>query len=81
MQTIGAFDAKTRFSELLRQAEQGATFEIERRGRPVACLTGIHPASNTRDAAKVACRFLANLRQNSSATPEEIADWKSHGRA
>ena len=80
MQTIGAFDAKTRFSELLRQVELGAVFEIERRGRPVACLTGLHPASTTR-AAKSACRFLAKLRQNSSATAEEIADWKSHGRA
>ncbi len=80
MQTIGAFDAKTRFSELLRQVESGAVFEIERRGRPVACLTGIHPASSAREV-KLACRFLAKLRQGASATAAEIADWKSHGRA
>jgi prevent-host-death family protein len=35
---IGAFEAKTRLSELLREAERGAAFVIERRGRKVARL-------------------------------------------
>ena len=36
--TIGAFEAKTRLSELLEQVSQGHTFVITRRGRPVAEL-------------------------------------------
>ncbi len=37
--TVGAFDAKTRFGELLQQVEQnGVSFTITRRGVPVAQL-------------------------------------------
>ena len=35
---IGAFDAKTRLSELLRRVEQGERFTITHRGRPIAEL-------------------------------------------
>jgi len=35
-QTIGAFEAKTHFSNILEKAEQGADFIITRRGKPVA---------------------------------------------
>ncbi len=35
---IGAFEAKTRLSELLRETEGGRSFVIHRRGRPVARL-------------------------------------------
>lgn len=37
-QTIGAFDAKTRLSELLDRVEHGAVYVITKRGRPVAEL-------------------------------------------
>jgi prevent-host-death family protein len=36
--TVGAFEAKTHLSELLRRTENGEEFVIERRGRPVARL-------------------------------------------
>lgn len=35
---VGAFEAKTHLSELLRRAENGEEFVIKRRGRPVARL-------------------------------------------
>ena len=35
---VSAFDAKTHFAELLRQAELGRSFLICRRGKPVAQL-------------------------------------------
>ena len=35
---IGAFEAKTRLSELLERVDHGQTFVITRRGRPVAEL-------------------------------------------
>ena len=36
--TIGAFDAKTRLSELLDRVDRGAVYVITKRGRPVAEL-------------------------------------------
>lgn len=38
MEVIGAFDAKTRLSELLERASKGETFEITKHGRPVGRL-------------------------------------------
>lgn len=44
---VGAFDAKTRLSELLRETERGRSFLILRRGRPVARL--LPPAAEEGD--------------------------------
>lgn len=38
VRTIGAFEAKTHFSELLEKARQGTVFIVTRRGIPVAQL-------------------------------------------
>lgn len=38
IETIGAFEAKTHFSQLLEKAQQGTTFIVTRRGKPVAQL-------------------------------------------
>jgi len=35
-QRIGAFEAKTHFSQLIEKAEQGEDFIITKRGKPVA---------------------------------------------
>ena len=35
-QQVGAFEAKTHFSRILEQAEQGEDFIITKRGKPVA---------------------------------------------
>ena len=35
-QMIGAFEAKTHFSQIIEKAEQGADFIITKRGKPVA---------------------------------------------
>ncbi len=42
--TIGAFEAKTKFSEILRKVEQGERFTITLRGRVIAELTPPAPA-------------------------------------
>jgi prevent-host-death family protein len=36
--TIGAFEAKTRLSELLEQVRNGQVYRISKRGRPIAEL-------------------------------------------
>jgi prevent-host-death family protein len=38
MKTVGAFEAKTHLTELLKKVSQGETFRITRRGVPVARL-------------------------------------------
>ena len=38
MESVGAFDAKTRFSELLARAAEGESFLITKHGHPVARL-------------------------------------------
>ena len=35
-QRIGAFEAKTHFSQIIEKAEHGADFIVTRRGKPVA---------------------------------------------
>jgi prevent-host-death family protein len=42
---IGAFEAKTRLSELLEQVSKGRVFRITRRGKPIAEL---RPLTTTR---------------------------------
>ena len=51
MQTIGAFDAKTRLSELLERAAKGESFEITKHGRPVGKLV---PPDTARDPRLIA---------------------------
>jgi prevent-host-death family protein len=51
MESIAAFDAKTRLSELLDRAANGETFEITKHGRPVGKLG---PPDSARDPKVVA---------------------------
>jgi prevent-host-death family protein len=46
---IGAFEAKTRLSELLRKVERGERFTITLRGRPIAELAPLPQASQRMD--------------------------------
>jgi len=49
---IGAFEAKTRLSELLDRVDQGHVYVITKRGRPVAEL---RPAVAERTGLKFGC--------------------------
>lgn len=44
LSTVGAFDAKTRLSELLDRVEHGETIVITRHGVPIARLVAFEPA-------------------------------------
>jgi len=48
VEDIGAFEAKTRLSELLENVRQGRVYRITRRGTPVAELRPVTPAPETR---------------------------------
>ena len=77
---IGAFDAKTHFSQLLQDVMRGKTFEILRRGKPVAHLTSIHVADNSR-VAREALDYFRNLRRTLSVSRAEVRKWIDEGRS
>lgn len=51
MESIGAFDAKTRLSELLERAGRGESFVITKHGNPVARLGPVGGVDRDRAAA------------------------------
>lgn len=56
MDTIGAFEAKTHFSELLERAARGEVIQITKHGHPVARLVpslGPDPARVARAATRL----------------------------
>ena len=42
--TVGAYEAKTRLSELLQRVQEGETVTITKHGHPVAKIVGVEPA-------------------------------------
>jgi prevent-host-death family protein len=61
METIGAFDAKTRLSELLERTARGEAFEITKHGRPVGRLMPPEAAPD-RQAVAAAVERLKRMR-------------------
>jgi prevent-host-death family protein len=64
---IGAFEAKTRLSELLRETERGASYVIRRRGKAVARLVPPAPPTRVEDLARVRASF-AEIRSRRPGT-------------
>jgi prevent-host-death family protein len=75
---IGAFDAKTRLSEILRKVEQGERFTITVRGRAVADVV----PTQARDQARVdrAVRELLAMPRVEGVSAETIKGWIEEGR-
>ncbi len=59
---IGAFEAKTRLGELLRETEKGRSFVIRRRGRAVARLVPPGDERGEMDLPKIVDEFR-DIRQ------------------
>jgi len=77
---VGAFAAKTHFSELLHDVENGKRFEIARRGKPVAMLIGVHDRAVTGNG-KEALDFFRSFRRTLKVPASEIHDWICEGRS
>lgn len=75
---IGAFEAKTRLSELLRETERGSSFVILRRGRPVARLVPIDEQESGEDLAALRQAFRS-LRQQVKG-PVDVGKLVEEGR-
>jgi prevent-host-death family protein len=79
--SIGAYEAKTKFSELISRAELGESFVITKNGRPVARIT---PFQNfDRERARQAgesIRKLAKTIDLEDLTWDQIKAWRDEGR-
>ncbi|WP_426164506.1 type II toxin-antitoxin system Phd/YefM family antitoxin [Pseudoduganella sp. R-34] len=75
---IGAFDAKARFSELLRSVGEGESFTISVRGKPVADLVPSRMGEQ-RDV-KETVDALGRLELVKGVSDDEIRNWIRQGR-
>jgi prevent-host-death family protein len=78
MATIGAYAAKTKLPELLRQVRKGKRFTITVRGEPVAELvpSGIGSA----DAIAAAVEDMQKFERIRGVSAKDIAAWIKEGR-
>ena len=74
---VGAFEAKTHFSQLLDEVEGGAVVKISRRGKPVAILKQDDALS--RENSLNALLELRDLAREKISV-EEIEELRDRGR-
>lgn len=75
---IGAFDAKTKLSEILRKVDQGERFTITRHGRAVADI--VPSQLKNRQRAAEAVRRLLAMPKITGISPETVREWIEEGR-
>ena len=78
METIGAFDAKTRLSELLERVTRGEVFVITRHGHPIARLVPEQPGDPGRVSRAVE-RLKAFHKESPRVPLSEILDTRHEG--
>lgn len=63
MFSVGAFDAKTHLSDLLKRVSEGETIQITKHGIPIAMLTPLptHSKKNLRNLADEIRRFRKGI--------------------
>ena len=75
---IGAYDAKTKLPELLREVQNGKRFTITHRGKPVADL--IPSASASTQDHSAAIQDMLNFERVTGVEPKDVLDWIREGR-
>jgi prevent-host-death family protein len=77
MTSVGAFEAKTHFSQLLERVERGEEIVITRRGKAVARLV---PAAAKHDPQAVMAVFrrLAERARQRGAPRFDWAEWRRY---
>ncbi len=81
MREVGAFEAKSHFSELLARAEAGESVLITRRGKPVARIVPAGPTSDRKSGLRRIGDLRARLAaRNIKLTAEDILSARDEGR-
>ena len=84
-ETLGVFDAKSRFSELIDRAERGEEIVVTRHGKPVARVAPLAKSERSPEEIEAlmerARALRESIRQESgTVTREEILAWRDEGR-
>ncbi len=79
MEIIGAFDAKTRLSELLDRVAKGETFQITKHGRPVGKLVPPDSARDPQAMAEAVARLKLFRGTFKGLSREELIALKHEG--
>ena len=77
--TIGAYAAKTHFSELLERVENGEEVTITRHGSPVARMIPVR-RKTTREQRRAAIEAMRRLAKGNSLGGLRIKDLIAEGR-
>jgi prevent-host-death family protein len=75
--SVGSFEAKTHFSQLIERAMHGEEIFITRRGKPVAKLVSVN-ASYDLDSAKAAALRLRSLAKEMHLGKFHWDEWKDY---
>ena len=78
MQTVGAFDAKTRFSELLRLVEEGEEILIQKHGHDVARLVPVQNRNLNPVSQTISC--LKKFRKGKKLNSMDWREMRDEGR-
>ncbi|GHV75564.1 antitoxin [Spirochaetia bacterium] len=79
--TIGAFEAKTHFSELINEVQNGSDYVITKRGKPVAKVIPFIERRQTRQEAIAELRTSIQKHwQGPPLRPGEIKEMIEEGR-
>ena len=76
---IGAYEAKTKLPELLRQVQAGKQFTITNRGKPIADLVPSQ-ADRLKDPAAAVQKYLAFKKTHPAKTKPNIKALIEDGR-
>jgi prevent-host-death family protein len=76
MKTVGAFEAKTQLSQLLKEVEAGETIVITKHRHPVANLSPAMPSRPVEDVI----RDLRSLRQGMRLQGLSVQEMRAEGR-
>jgi prevent-host-death family protein len=79
--TIGAFEAKTHFSEVISEVQNGSDYVITKRGKPVAKVIPFVERQQNRAEFLSACREFRTLWKGPPLKPGEIKEMIEDGRA
>jgi len=74
---IGAFEAKTHFSELLERAERGEEIVITKRGKAVARLIPM-PVEREEEAGLAALRRMREIAKTTGIKRFDWKEWKKY---
>ena len=77
--TVGAYDAKTRFSQLLERVAAGEVITITRHGTPVARMVPASPSASIK-SRQAAINKMRELAAGHSLDGLKVQDLISEGR-